>query len=398
MIHKEKQAHLYSIPLYYLKFILKRIFKINITPLKIAPFDQYKAELLEFDFGKKIKVKSFRPENHNDLSPYHSSVFHIKEKLNDSKVRVLNNHKLTVYGLEGIVANRNGEILIDHYYGNSFNSDKIKKTGYISRKYHVQYMMGEILIPKKTIDIDKAVIVTTRWSENYYHWFNYVLPKLKAIDALNLNTINVVINKLRYNFQKESLRLLFPHVNLIETEKNQKIIVDDAYLPETSPAVPQKRLYLKNKIHDDNSKRDVKLYISRQKSRNRKLINHEEALKILEKFGFKEVYFENVSFEDQIELINSAKIIVSPHGAGLNNLMFAKNNPILIELLPYRRVHIFKHYFKLSASLNLKYYCLIDSKKRYFRNRKNIHVDLLKLEKLLTDLTIGEKKFRYDGV
>lgn len=390
MVKKEKKAHIISIPLYVLKLILKKVLKREVTPYKVVSFSQFRDKILKFDYGIPFLVKSFKPLNQHDLTTKQNNLFQIIDSIYRSRTRVLKLDNVVLFGLEGVVASPKGELLIDHYYGDSFKDNIVRKTGYISRKYHIQYMVNEVFIPSKSLVIEEAVIVTTQWSENYYHWFNYVIPKIKSVEALNINTKNIVINKMKHEFQRSSLNLLFPEFNFVETKSKQKIIIKTAFLPETTSENPQKVFYLRDKIQIQNQESNIRLYISRQKSRNRKLINSKEVKKILDDFRFVEVFLEELSFKEQINIINRSQIIVSPHGAGLNNLIFAKNNPKVIEFLPFRRLSEFTHYFNLSACLDLKYYCLIDSRKRFFINKKNIHVEPLKLKELLNHI-LGDK-------
>jgi len=74
-----------------------------------------------------------------------------------------------------------------------------------------------------------------------------------------------------------------------------------------------------------------KIYISRPKTVGRYLINEDEVLEALTPFGFVAYTLENLSLSDQVKLFSQAEIVVSAHGAGLTNMIFAQNL-IVIEL------------------------------------------------------------------
>ncbi len=79
-----------------------------------------------------------------------------------------------------------------------------------------------------------------------------------------------------------------------------------------------------------------KIYISRnnpKKSGMRRITNHQEVDDLLKKHGFKTVYMEDYDFLDQVSIASYAKYIVSPHGAGITNALFIKNDGILLELV-----------------------------------------------------------------
>ncbi len=75
-----------------------------------------------------------------------------------------------------------------------------------------------------------------------------------------------------------------------------------------------------------------RLYIKRRSSRNRRVVGEELLLDQLELMGFEIVYFEDHSVEEQARLVAQAECIVSLHGAGLANMLFAPEGCHVIEL------------------------------------------------------------------
>jgi len=73
-----------------------------------------------------------------------------------------------------------------------------------------------------------------------------------------------------------------------------------------------------------------RIYISRQKTR-RSILNHDEIAPILKSYGFEEVFCEELSFSEQVQLFSGAEAIFGPHGAGTINAMFAAKGAALIE-------------------------------------------------------------------
>ena len=79
----------------------------------------------------------------------------------------------------------------------------------------------------------------------------------------------------------------------------------------------------------------ARIYISRsnpKKNIGRQVANEKELVTMLAQHGFKTVYMENFSFLEQLSISHFAQFIVAPHGAGVTNLMFAKENSHLLEL------------------------------------------------------------------
>ena len=98
-----------------------------------------------------------------------------------------------------------------------------------------------------------------------------------------------------------------------------------------------------------------KLYISRAKSR-RSLPDEKGIEKILKGKGFEVAYFEDMSFVEQLKSIRAAEVIVSPHGAGLSNIIVAKPGAKVVEIMTQGWAN--NCYGHLSASLDLDYTCI----------------------------------------
>lgn len=99
----------------------------------------------------------------------------------------------------------------------------------------------------------------------------------------------------------------------------------------------------------------AKLYISRAKSR-RSLPGEHEIEKVLADKGFKVAYFEEMSFVEQLKAVRSANIIVSPHGAGLSNIIVAKPGTKVVEIMTQGWAN--SCYGHLASSLGLDYACI----------------------------------------
>lgn len=98
-----------------------------------------------------------------------------------------------------------------------------------------------------------------------------------------------------------------------------------------------------------------KIYISRARSR-RALPNEHEIERVLEDKGFRVLYFESMPFAEQLKAVRSADVVVSPHGAGLSNLIVAKPGTKVVEIMTQGWAN--SCYGHLASSLELDYMCL----------------------------------------
>jgi hypothetical protein len=199
---------------------------------------------------------------------------------------------------------------------------------------------------------------------NYYHLLVDVLPRLltiehlpeyDSIDEIKLLTTKALTPNEAYLLSKLNLERLRPVVveppYLYRMEhlvfSPLKTRGQAGYLP--SAYVNRLRELL---LPDRPSRKNRRIFISRQRGRRRKIRNWEEVLHALDNLGFEWVAFETFPIQEQIEMAYDADVIVGVHGAGLTNMLFAPYAKI-VELFP--TPDIAPHYFYLSRSLGLEY-------------------------------------------
>ena len=98
------------------------------------------------------------------------------------------------------------------------------------------------------------------------------------------------------------------------------------------------------------------------RKRNRILLNSKELCdKIKEKFGIPVdvTFFEDKSFEYQIEFFNEHKIIISPHGAQLCSIPYTQDDSLIIECA-HEEWHPYDYFPGLSIASNNYHYMICD--------------------------------------
>jgi capsular polysaccharide biosynthesis protein len=116
--------------------------------------------------------------------------------------------------------------------------------------------------------------------------------------------------------------------------------------------------------------------------------NENEVVALLEKYGFKKIIAEKFSYDEQIAICYKAKYLLSPHGAGLTNLLFMKENSSVLELASAPSSQkLVTDYYKLASMLNINYFyqeCeMAESSKVKDFHHASLLVNLEKLEKNL---------------
>jgi capsular polysaccharide biosynthesis protein len=97
-----------------------------------------------------------------------------------------------------------------------------------------------------------------------------------------------------------------------------------------------------------------RIYVSRRHTKRRRITNEPALISLLERYGFRTITPESLSFREQVELFHRAEIIVAPHGSNWGNIIFSGAIKILV-LYPdaVQETHIFtmakalgqKHFF-----------------------------------------------------
>lgn len=104
------------------------------------------------------------------------------------------------------------------------------------------------------------------------------------------------------------------------------------------------------------SRRCNRIYISRADARWRRVTNEAAVIDMLAGDGFEVYELETLSQSEQIELFYDAEIVVSPHGAGLANLLFSPEAAV-VELFP--TPYFEPYYYLLCQSLGLQHWVMM---------------------------------------
>jgi capsular polysaccharide biosynthesis protein len=77
-----------------------------------------------------------------------------------------------------------------------------------------------------------------------------------------------------------------------------------------------------------------RIYISRKDSKARVLLNEPEVESLMHDFGLEVITLTGLSATEMARIFADAQLIVSPHGAGLANLVFHRTPRIVVEIMP----------------------------------------------------------------
>ena len=200
---------------------------------------------------------------------------------------------------------------------------------------------------------------------NYYHWLFDILVRFYLLELGNIQYDKIIIsNQHNFKYQRETLDLFgVEYSKLFTCHKNFHLEANKIIVPSLVGyygRMPKWACnYLRNKFLRYSSKvvGYERLFISREKAGQRNIVNEEQVLGVLKKYGFRKVILEELPVLEQINLFASAEAVVAPHGAGLANLVFCKPDTKVIELFSPNYVNVM--YWRLCNHVELDYYYVI---------------------------------------
>jgi capsular polysaccharide biosynthesis protein len=232
----------------------------------------------------------------------------------------------------------------------------------------VRAMAGALreLFLLKTILVPEAVWIIDEWSQGYFHWITEALPRLLNIRlALPQHSLIVTLpaHYARLPFVGQTLELFDTSAAYFTSRQLLKIGKMIFATPVTPGGNYQPRLmielqrYILDRLGLDAhpaARTNRKIYVSRKNAERRKVRNEQELIPVFQKFGVEVVQLEDLTFAEQVRMMNDSSLLISIHGAGLTNMLFMKNDTMVLEL---RKKNDGQNncYFSLASSVNIKY-------------------------------------------
>jgi hypothetical protein len=302
-------------------------------------------------------------------------------------VNLIHNHYPTI--------TKDGNILIPHNISNN------NKTSWprFSKKLASEYVSSS----SDHQNIDIGFLLTENSTFGWAHWCTEVLTQLYSLDNLRDDDVEDISIIFSWNgdgdemasWQKESLDLI--GFNPDYTNNDLPLNISTLLIPSYSHLTSYINTYpspkelnwvresLLTNIGESCSTYSSKIYISRQDSGRRKILNIDELKPILQRYGFEIYNPGEMSFKNQVKLFSQADIIVGPHGGGIMNIIFS-NNATLIEL--FADCDQCRHQFILSNLIDITYdyvICETNDKNRHVKlPHKDLIVDIEKFEQVIS--------------
>lgn len=197
--------------------------------------------------------------------------------------------------------------------------------------------------------------------DNYFHSVIDGVARLALLPYEALIKIDTILLPSGGIGQSELVRIynLPPHISVRFVSATDTFHVDYLVFPFSLHGLfdynPQMNVFF-NRILNNLAVKTVgptHIYIDRRGSGMRRLTNEDNVVSAMADLGFDAVRLENFSQVEQINLFRGAKMIVSPHGAGLTNICFSIPNTSIVELM--MDSYVSWCYRRMAAARGLKY-------------------------------------------
>ena len=152
--------------------------------------------------------------------------------------------------------------------------------------------------------------------------------------------------------------------------------------------------------NNDENKKEIKIFLSRQNSNYRNLINEDDIIKTLKLNNFLIIDTNNLSIFEQIRYFKKASVVIGATGSALTNIIFCKKGTKILEITPVYKFDYEKKmqikYSNICNVLNLKYSSIsadpVDIKKISNQVKKYISKKPLKESNYYKDLLVEKSK------
>jgi len=221
----------------------------------------------------------------------------------------------------------------------------------------------------------------------YYPWVMIGLLNIQALEEYKQRTgedPTLIVPPDPPSFVEESLSVLGYEEDEWIPWSGPVMKADKAVIPSYPEPSPNRLKNLRTRMQDAvlNQHRDSysynnRVYISRERAERRKITNEMEVMSVLDEYGFERYYPEELPFLDQVELFANANIVISPHGAGLSNIVWADN----LNVIEIFNDYVTDPYYIIANHLDHDYTAIrarsTEPRKKWHSNMK-VNVDELR--------------------
>ena len=230
--------------------------------------------------------------------------------------------------------------------------------------------MRKFFFPKPKHLRGTWVLLAVTGGNTFYHHLLEALPKYHLLELAGIDPRRIdgwIINGQRAAFQTDTWKALGLEAKKLVTLNRRSFFQADRLIVPSLPSYPGHTppwvVDFLRKLFDSKAKpgeTGESLWISRRKASTRRFLKEKAWLEKLTPFGFREVFCEDLTLQEQAKVFAGAGHVAGAHGAGMANLVFSRNGTTVTEFFNPRYVNTC--YWTLANSAGLKYAYFFGSK------------------------------------
>lgn len=263
----------------------------------------------------------------------------------------------------GIVLDRHGAVILE---------SALFRRSYLHRSHVEHLIIGRRLLPPQTFD--RALPLANYLDGSYYHWTMESVGRLAFVeDRLRSENWRLLLGPQVPRYVASTLEFLFGFGNeRVERGTSKRQLMRHCLMvsnPHSAIAeagnievyAPEHIRWLNRRGHERiggvRGERQ-NFIISRRKQPGRHIVNEAELIARYPALNLRSIVLEDLSLREQVDLFAHAGLLIAVHGAGLTNLVYAKDAAV-IEFYPTLLQHKNTACFiQVAATLGLRHLVL----------------------------------------
>jgi capsular polysaccharide biosynthesis protein len=217
-------------------------------------------------------------------------------------------------------------------------------------RFHPQVLKQ---LPPNPMRIKRAAWILEQWDRNWAHWLQWHLTKIVLLHRRDPELKIIMPGSHRFASVQRSVQLLGVDPDCLVPMSTNVLDVDELVVLEIDDYRDVLLHDLRDALlRDPDPKR--KIFMSRTKADWRRLVNEEECWDVLRTRGFERVFMEDLDFDQQLALMRETAVLLSVHGSGMANMIFAPPGLRVIEI--YDATFPNPQFYALAATLGHPYW------------------------------------------
>jgi hypothetical protein len=215
------------------------------------------------------------------------------------------------------------------------------------------------------ITVDEVVSLRASCHSYFWHWMMDSLPKVFLAEEAGFRGCYLVPPLSSAPWATQSLEALGVRSDRILSQDLDELRAEVLYVPTyfcgynapfNSDFIKRYRAWIRSRVGQLDTTERTRIFIGRREtSKFRRILNQREVEQAVGEFGFRTVYFEDLSFRSQVQLAVSADAIIGSHGSGLSHTLCMNERSVVIELFPYERIKSCDCYEMIARLLQHRY-------------------------------------------